>query len=123
MKRILLISAFLSASLFFAQKAKIYETPGYSINVPEGWRSTDDSGIVNVFPANEIGAITISEYHDLDLPKAEMKKFILALYKSQDPENKISLMKINCPFCFFRRSLTFLKNISASILKETRTNH
>ncbi len=89
MKKILLISAFLSASMFFAQKAKIYEAPGYSINVPEGWRSTDDSGIVNVFPANEIGAITISEYHDLDLPKAEMKKFILALYKSQDPENKI----------------------------------
>ncbi|MFN1217955.1 hypothetical protein ACKW6Q_13380 [Chryseobacterium kwangjuense] len=89
MKKILLVAAFLSGSLFFAQKAKVYDTPGYSINVPEGWRSTNDSEIVNIFPANEIGAITISEYHDLNLPKSEMKKFILALYKSEEPESKI----------------------------------
>jgi len=89
MKKILFVTAFLSGSLFFAQKAKVYENPGYSINVPEGWKSTNDNDIVNIFPANEIGAITISEYHDLNLPKADMKKFILALYKSNDPEDKI----------------------------------
>lgn len=89
MKKNLLVAAFLLGSLFFAQKAKVYDTPSYSINVPEGWRSTNDSEIVNIFPANEIGAITISEYHDLNLPKSEMKKFILALYKSEEPESKI----------------------------------
>lgn len=88
-EKILLFSALLSGSLFFAQKGKVYESPNYTINVPEGWRSTNDSEIVNIFPTNEIGAITISEYHDLNLPKAETKKFILALYKSEDAETKV----------------------------------
>ncbi|MCJ7935493.1 MAG: hypothetical protein MUW56_18185 [Chryseobacterium sp.] len=89
MKKILLAFAFVSGSLFFAQNTKVYDNPNYSINIPEGWKSTNDNEIVNIFPASEIGAITISEYHDLDLPKKEMKKFILALYKSEDPENKV----------------------------------
>nr|WP_315029719.1 hypothetical protein [uncultured Chryseobacterium sp.] len=89
MKKILLVTTFLSGGFFFAQKAKIYESSNYSITVPEGWKSTNDSDIVNIFPTNEIGAITISEYHDLALPKEEMKKFILALYKSEDAESKV----------------------------------
>lgn len=93
MKRILLFSAILSGSLFFAQKAKVYESTHYSINVPEGWKSTNDSDIVNIFPTSQIGAITISEYHDLPLPKEEMKKFVLALYQSQDAESKVKEKK------------------------------
>lgn len=89
MKKILLFYTFLSGSLFFAQQAKLYDSPNYSINIPEGWKSTNDSDIVNIFPTNEIGAITISEYHGLDLPKEEMKKFVLALYQSGDAENKV----------------------------------
>ncbi|WP_238555601.1 hypothetical protein [Chryseobacterium sp. P1-3] len=74
MKKIILAFALVSGSLFFAQKTGVYDSPNYSINVPEGWKSTNDSDIVNIFPTNEIGAITISEYHDLNLPKEEMKK-------------------------------------------------
>ncbi len=88
-EKIFLVTAFLTGCLFFAQKAQVYDSPNYSINIPQGWRSTNDSDIVNIFPTNEIGAITISEYHDLALPKEEMKKFILALYKSEEPENKV----------------------------------
>ncbi|REC46465.1 hypothetical protein [Chryseobacterium pennipullorum] len=93
MKKILLISAFLSTGIFFAQKATMYDSPNYSISIPDGWKSTNDSDIVNIFPTNEIGAITISEYHGLDLPKGEMKKFVLALYQSADPENKVKESK------------------------------
>jgi hypothetical protein len=39
----------LSGSLFFAQKAMTYDSPNYSINVPEGWKSTNDSEIINIF--------------------------------------------------------------------------
>ena len=88
-KKILFSAAVFTGSLFFAQKAKVYESPNYSINVPEGWKSTNDSEIVNIFPTSEIGAITISEYHGLDLPKEQMKKFVLDLNKSTDPENKV----------------------------------
>ncbi|WBV56806.1 hypothetical protein AAEU33_18475 [Chryseobacterium sp. Chry.R1] len=73
----------------FAQKTAVYESTNYTINVPEGWKSTNDDDIVNIFPSNEIGAITISEYHDLNIPKEETKKFILALYKSNDEESKV----------------------------------
>ena len=89
MKKVLLAFAFLSGSLWFAQKPKVYDSSNYSINVPDGWKSTNDSEIINIFPTSEIGAVTISEYHDLEIPKAEMKKFILALYKSGEEENKV----------------------------------
>ncbi|BEV06680.1 hypothetical protein [Chryseobacterium gambrini] len=91
MKKLLLIISLVTGSLLFAQSVptKVYENDNYSITIPEGWKVTNDSDIINIFPGNEIGAITISEYHDLNLPKTETKKFILALYKSSDDEKKI----------------------------------
>lgn len=91
MKKFLLIISLVTGSLLFAQSVptKVYENDNYSITIPEGWKVTNDSDIINIFPGNEIGAITISEYHDLNLPKTETKKFILALYKSSDDEKKV----------------------------------
>ncbi|NPA09563.1 MAG: hypothetical protein GXO46_11305 [Chlorobi bacterium] len=91
MKKFFLIMSLVTASLFSAQSVptKVYENDNYSIMLPEGWKVTNDSEIINIFPGNEIGAITISEYHDLNLPEKETKKFILALYKSSDDEKKI----------------------------------
>ncbi|WP_343663862.1 hypothetical protein [Chryseobacterium mucoviscidosis] len=91
MKKFLLIISLVTGSLLFAQSVptKVYENDNYSITLPEGWKVTNDSDIINIFPGNEIGAITISEYRDLNLPKTETKKFILALYKSSDNEKKI----------------------------------
>lgn len=88
-------TAFLFAILFslslFAQKSdtEVFESENYQITMPNTWKVTNDEGIVNIFPNNQIGAITISEYHDLELPKGETKKFILALYNSSDDEKKI----------------------------------
>lgn len=89
MKKIILITTFLLGFLSFAQKQQVYENSNYSIIYPDGWKAMNEDDIVNIFPTNEIGAITISEYHDLNLPKAETKKFILSLYKSSDDENTI----------------------------------
>lgn len=91
MKKFLLIISLVTGSLLFAQSVptKVYENDNYFITLPEGWKVTNDNDIINIFPGNEIGAITISEYHDLNLPKTETKKFILALYKSSDDEKKI----------------------------------
>ncbi|GAB0157172.1 hypothetical protein CHRYSEOSP005_24420 [Chryseobacterium sp. Alg-005] len=91
MKRISLLLAFLISSIVFAQKiaTKVFDRPTYSILVPEIWKVMDNNEIVNIFPDNQIGAITISEYHDLALPESETKKFILALYRSTDEESKI----------------------------------
>ena len=91
MKKPLILLTFLISFCSFAQKisTKTYDTDNYAITFPDTWKTTDDSGIINIFPTNEVGAITISEYHDLDLPKGETKKFILALYKSTDEEKKV----------------------------------
>ncbi|MDH6253214.1 hypothetical protein M2347_002941 [Chryseobacterium sp. H1D6B] len=91
MNKAVLLFTFLWSTFSFAQKAqtKVYDSQNYSIAAPDLWKIMNDKDIVNIFPDNEIGAITISEYHDLNLPKTETKKFILALYKSSDEENKV----------------------------------
>ncbi|MCW3162575.1 hypothetical protein [Chryseobacterium oryctis] len=93
MKKGILVLTFLAGFFAFAQKVTTYDTQNYTIQVPDGWKSTNDNDIVNIFPTSEIGAITISEYHDLILPKEKTKKFILALYKSSDDESKIKSNK------------------------------
>ncbi|MCU7616053.1 hypothetical protein NZ698_02485 [Chryseobacterium sp. PBS4-4] len=91
MKKIIFIVSVFISVLSFSQKlgTELYDSENYSIEMPDTWKATNDAGIVNIFPTNQIGAITISEYDDLNLPKAEIKKFILALYKSSDEEKKI----------------------------------
>lgn len=90
-KRIALLLTFLISFIVFAQKTatKVYDNPNYSISFPEIWKVMNSGEIVNIFPDNQVGAVTISEYHNLDLPKNETKKFILALYQSTDEESKI----------------------------------
>lgn len=92
MKKIFLILVLFTGSLLMAQPipTEVYDHDNYSIVYPQGWKVTNDSEIVNIFPPSQIGAITISEYHDLNLPKSETKKFILALYKSSDDEKKVT---------------------------------
>jgi len=91
MKKIIFIVSVFISVLFFSQKisTELYDSENYSIEMPDTWKATNDAGIVSIFPTNQIGAITISEYDDLNLPKTEIKKFILALYKSSDEEKKI----------------------------------
>lgn len=91
MKKAIFLFVIVLSHLSFAQKTatKVYDSPNYSITLPEIWKVMNDGDIVNIFPDNQVGAITISEYHDLHLPKEETKKFILALYKSSDEESKV----------------------------------
>lgn len=91
MKKLFLLITFLYSIASYSQKIKteLYDSENYSIETPDTWKLTNDQGIINIFPTSQIGAITISEYHDLDLPKTEVKKFILALYQSEDDEEKV----------------------------------
>jgi hypothetical protein len=91
MKKILSALFFFTAVFLFAQSVstKLYESQNYSITLPDGWKVTNNNDIINIFPDNHIGAITISEYHGLNLPKEETKKFILALYQSSDDEKNV----------------------------------
>lgn len=92
MKKIILAFVLFTGALFMGQSipTEVYNSDNYSISHPTDWKVTNDSDIVNIFPPSQIGAITISEYHDLNLPKSETKKFILALYQSSDDEKKVT---------------------------------
>ncbi|RMZ59753.1 hypothetical protein D1632_09035 [Chryseobacterium nematophagum] len=92
-KSILIIVTTFISGLCFSQKEQVYDSPNYSINIPTDWKATNDNDIINIFPTSEVGAVTISEYHDLNLPIEETKKFILALYQSSDDENKVKSNK------------------------------
>ena len=91
MKKGLIILACSLSIWSFAQKNafKLFENKSYSIQVPDTWISKNDNEIINIYPSSEVGAITISEYNDLNLPKEEIKKFILALHHSNDDESKV----------------------------------
>lgn len=91
MKKILFTALIFAGNFIFSQQlgTEVYDSENYSISMPDTWKATNDEGIVNIFPSSQIGAITISEYHGLDLPKNEVKKFILALYNSSDDEKKV----------------------------------
>ena len=62
----------------------VVESDFFSINLPDLWKSSNDEGIYNLYPDNQIGAITISGYDNLNLSDAEMKQFVLNLYGRKD---------------------------------------
>lgn len=91
MKKFSLFLALLISNAFYSQnfKKEVYDHGNYTINIPDTWKQTEDAGIVNIYPSNEIGAITISEYHDLKIEKDNIKKFVLSLHHSQEDESKV----------------------------------
>ncbi len=95
MKNLLLISSFIFLSFSFikGQNTKVFETPNFQIQYPEFWTTTNDEGIINIFPTGEIGAITISGYKDLNLSEAEVKNLMLTVINSQENPDLIKVKK------------------------------
>jgi hypothetical protein len=62
--RLLIILAFGSAAASGAELKK-FESPAgfYSIEYPSEWKLARDGDIVNIFPPDERGAVTISAFH------------------------------------------------------------
>ena len=91
MKRILAFTAFLLLLSFTAAQklSQTYETENFKIQYPDFWKATNDEGIINLFPENQIGAVTISGYDTIDFPLEETPKFILDMYSSEDSASKV----------------------------------
>jgi hypothetical protein len=58
---------------------KTYETSKYKINYRSDWLFSNDGEIVNIYPKNEYGAVTISFYSGITFPLEETKSFILEM--------------------------------------------
>ncbi len=95
MKKAFIIFTFLLLSFTFlkGQNTKVFETPNFQIEYPEFLMTSNDEGIINIYPTGEIGAITISGYKDLDLSQAEVKNLILTITGSQENPESIKVKK------------------------------
>lgn len=79
---------------FTSIKPEVLETANFRMEYPETWKVTNDEGIFNIFPDNQIGAITVSGYDNMNLPDSEIKKFILELNSASQPESIVKSKKV-----------------------------
>ncbi len=89
-----IIAFFFLLSFKSADVTQKFETDNFVIEYPDLWRATNDDGIINIFPDNEIGAITISGYRELELNEEQTKMLILDVIGSQESAEKVSVKKI-----------------------------
>ncbi|MFT3912434.1 MAG: hypothetical protein QM737_23605 [Ferruginibacter sp.] len=68
---------FLCPVISCAQPAETYKGKGFSLVYPKEWKTTDEEGILNFFPEDNSGAITISIYSNVNLSIADLKFGIL----------------------------------------------
>jgi hypothetical protein len=66
----------------------IYKGDKYTLEYPVQWQTTNENGILNFFPTEDFGALTLSYYSDIDFPLEKTKEFILEMNEIKgNPEN------------------------------------
>lgn len=97
MKQFFAIICTVISLVAFGQNGKksTFEGNFFSISYPADWTLEREGEIVNIFPANEIGAITISGYEGINFDEKQTKQMILDLYKSSDSTDKVQTKKKN----------------------------
>lgn len=88
-----LMAVLLLFSFTGTDTARTFETANFTIQYPDLWRTTNDDGIINIFPDNEIGSITISGYRDLNLNEEQTKMLLLKAIGSPENPEKIKVKK------------------------------
>lgn len=78
-----------------AAELKIYDGEHFSISYPADWKMENSNEIVHIFPANEIGAITISGYEGVELNEEDLKKMMRDITGVPDVDGKISVKSKN----------------------------
>jgi len=73
---------------------RIYKGDKYTLEYPVEWQTTNENGILNFFPIENFGALTLSKHSDIDFPLENTKQVILDMYEIKDkPENVKMLRK------------------------------
>lgn len=68
-----------------------FESEYFSISYPAEWKIENDNDIVNIFPANEIGAITISGYEGVELNEDGIKKLLVDITGISELEKNVTV--------------------------------
>ena len=72
---------------------KSYETSNYKISYRSDWLVSNDRGIVNIYPKDEYGSVTISFHSGITFPLEETKSFILEMNEIVDSPDKVKMEK------------------------------
>ena len=78
----------------FIQKAKdkIYSGNRFSIGYPYNWEIAVQEEVVQLFPTDNNGSVTITSYVGIDLPPEEMPAYLLSLYQLHTTEAKVIII-------------------------------
>lgn len=73
---------------------KIFQNPQYLVQYPADWAVTSEKGIVNIYPKNQDGAITISFFSDITFPLDETKSSIIEMNELSDSPESVKMTKL-----------------------------
>ena len=87
----LILMVFALLSFKKSTEKTTFEGEYFSISYPAEWKIENENDIVNIFPANEIGAITISGYEGVELNEEGVKKLMVDITGIADLPNKVTM--------------------------------
>lgn len=68
-----------------------YKGDKYTLDYPANWQTSNKDGILNFFPKENYGAITISYYTGINFPLEKTKAFILEMYEIKDKPTNVKM--------------------------------
>ena len=74
-------------------KTTIYKGDKFTLEYPAQWQTTNENGILNFFPKENYGALTLSYHSDIDFPLEKTKEFILDLNEIKDKPENVKMTK------------------------------
>ena len=84
-----------STHSLFAQNenVKTYRGNKFTIQYPDNWQISNEKGIVNFFPQDNYGAVTISVHSGINFSLAKTKSFIIEMNGSKENPNRVKMTK------------------------------
>jgi len=72
-------------------KSTIYKSDKFSLEYPTQWQTSNENGVLNFFPAENYGALTVSYHSDIDFPLDKTKEFILEMNEIKDKPSNVKM--------------------------------
>lgn len=119
LKLVLIFSMTIHQACEQKNKLTIYQGDKFTIEYPSLWQTTNENGILNFFPKENYGAVTVSSHSNIDFPLDKTKEFILEMNEINDnPENVRMTMKGDVAEFYYEHSNKNLKWITKAIRKK-----
>ena len=75
------------------EQLKTYRSERFSLQYPATWKTKDESGILNFYPEDDYGAITISYRSGIDFPLNKTRDLILEISEVNDNPANVKMTK------------------------------